>query len=113
MIINVRSSLQLVSLASPILKQSSNKDPNIVVLTSAGGLAPIPGSLTHCVGASMTNMMVKCAALETAYHGIRVNAVAPGITSTAARMKPESISFSRDENMKFLKEAGKDVPLNQ
>lgn len=117
MIINVRSSLQLVSLASPIMKQNDReaktKDPNIVVLTSAGGVTPIPGSLTHCVGASMTNMMVQCAALETAYHGIRVNAVAPGITATAARMKQDSIKFSRDENLKFLKENSKDVPLNQ
>lgn len=113
MIINVRSSLQLVSLASPILKQSTNRDPNVVVLTSAGGITPIPGSMTHCVGAAMTNMMVKCAALETSYHGIRINAVAPGVTSTAARMKPESINFTRDENIKFLKEASKDVPLFQ
>jgi|JI10StandDraft_1071094.scaffolds.fasta_scaffold641401_1 NAD(P)-dependent dehydrogenase (short-subunit alcohol dehydrogenase family) len=99
MIINVRSSLQLVSLASPILKQSQNKDPNIVVMTSAGGIAPIPGSLTHCVGAAMTNMMVQCAALETSYHGIRVNAVAPGITVTGARTKQDSIKWSRDQNI--------------
>jgi NAD(P)-dependent dehydrogenase (short-subunit alcohol dehydrogenase family) len=82
-------------------------------MTSAGGIAPIPGSLTHCVGAAMTNMMVQCAALETSYHGVRVNAVAPGVTATAARMKQESIKFSRDENIKFLKENAKDVPLNQ
>lgn len=101
----------MVSLASPILKQSANPDPNIVVLTSTGGITPIPGSLTHCVGASMTNMMVQCAALESSFHGIRVNAVAPGITSTKARCKKESLGYSDSENNKLLKEASRDVPL--
>jgi NAD(P)-dependent dehydrogenase (short-subunit alcohol dehydrogenase family) len=111
MIINVRASLQLVSLASPVMKMSSNPDPNIVVLTSAGGVSPIPGSLTHCVGASMTNMMVQCAALETSFHGIRVNAVAPGVTATRARCKKESMGYSEADNNKLLREASKDVPL--
>jgi len=30
----------------------------------------------------MLNMLVKCTALETSFHGIRVNAVAPGVTNT-------------------------------
>lgn len=43
---------------------------------------------------SMLNMLVKCAALETAFSGIRVNAVAPGITSTQARTKKESLALT-------------------
>lgn len=113
MIINVRSSLQLVSLASPILKQSANPDPNVVVVTSAGGITPIPGGITHCVGASMANMMVQCAALETAYHGIRVNAVAPGVTATIARVKPDPNEFTRADNNDFLAKASLSDPLKQ
>ena len=56
-------------------------------------------------------MLVKCAALETAFYGIRINAVAPGVTSTYARMKKGSTEYTEGQNTKFLKEAARDVPL--
>jgi len=34
-------------------------------------------------------MLVKCTALEVAYHGIRINAVAAGIVNSNARCKPQ------------------------
>lgn len=60
----------------------------------------------------MVNMLVKCAALETAYFGIRINAVAPGVTISETRTKEESLGYTANENRAFLKEAAKDVPLN-
>jgi NAD(P)-dependent dehydrogenase (short-subunit alcohol dehydrogenase family) len=47
---------------------------------------------------SMLNMLVKCTALETSFFGIRVNAVAPGVTITGARTKKESLGFSESQN---------------
>ncbi len=58
-------------------------------------------------------MLVKCAALESAYYEVRVNAVAPGVTYTKARVRPDSHAFSEGDNNKFMAEASKDVPLNK
>jgi len=43
---------------------------------------------------AMLNMFVKTSALETSFHGVRVNAVAPGVTITAARMKKDSQKYT-------------------
>lgn len=56
-------------------------------------------------------MLVKCAALETSFNGIRVNAVAPGVTNTLARTKKESLALSESQNKAYLTEASQDVPL--
>ncbi len=60
---------------------------------------------------AMVNMLVESTALETSFFGIRVNAVAPGVTNTQARMKKESIGLTEAQNRAYLIEAGMDVPL--
>lgn len=60
---------------------------------------------------AMVNMLVETVALETAFYGIRVNAVAPGVTNTTARMKKDSTGLTEAQNRLFLLESGKDVPL--
>ena len=55
--------------------------------------------------------MVKCAALENSYFGIRVNAVAPGVTATKARVKKESLGLTYDQNQALLAEEEHDIPL--
>lgn len=107
--VNVRTHFQLISLAVPFLKITKG---NVVVLSSTAGESAQPGSIIYSTGCAMLNMLVKCSALETAYFGIRVNAVAPGITHTQARMKKDSLQFSESENNKFLSEHQRDVPLN-
>lgn len=89
--LNVRPSFQLISLATPFLKITKG---SITVLSSSNGETPLPGSIILSTSMSMLNMLVKCSALETAFHGIRVNAVAPGVTNTAARQKKESLAFT-------------------
>ena len=61
----------------------------------------------------MVHMMVKCAALETAFQGVRVNAVATGVTKSVARTKPyeNGMKLSEQENATFLKDSANDVPL--
>jgi len=83
---------------------------NIVVLTSSAGETPQPGALIYSTSMSMLNMLIQCTALETAFFGIRVNGVAPGVTVTNARKKPESLGKDFD-NDKFLNEASHKVPL--
>ena len=60
-------------------------------------------------------MMIKCTALETAYHGVRVNGVASGVIKSNAREKndPMEMDLSKEENKQYLLEAKKDVPLRE
>ena len=46
----------------------------------------------------MLNMLVKSSALEVAYFGVRVNAIAPGVTHTAARTKKNSEALTEAKN---------------
>ena len=78
--LNVRTHFQLISLATPFLKKRQNS--NVVVLSSSAGDAPQPGASIYSTSMAMLNMLIQCSALETAYNGVRVNGVAPGVTYT-------------------------------
>lgn len=106
--LNVRPHFQLMSLAIPFLKLSKG---SVTVLSSSLGETPAPGSIIYSTSMSMLNMLVKCAALETSFSGVRVNAVAPGVTNTLARTKKESLGLTESQNRTFLGEASQDVPL--
>lgn len=81
----------MISLATPFLKITKG---SVTVLSSTAGESPLPGSVIYSTSISMLNMLVKCAALETAFHGIRINAVAAGVTATNARTKKDSLAFT-------------------
>ena len=51
---------------------------------------------------SMLNMLVETTALETSFYGIRVNAVAPGVVNTGARMKKDNMGLTEAQNKAFL-----------
>ena len=80
--LNVRPHFQLISLAIPFLKITKG---SVTVLTSTAGETPQPGSVIFSTSMSMLNMLIKCTALETAFHGVRVNGVAAGVTATNTR----------------------------
>lgn len=57
--------------------------------------------------------MIKCAALETAFFGVRINGVASGVIKSESRTKniENGMKLTKAENNNFLQEAAKDVPL--
>ena len=63
----------------------------------------------------MLQMMVKCVALEVAYMGIRVNAVAAGVTESITRTKDTTGGkhLTLEENVDFMAKAARDVPLKK
>jgi len=77
MAVNVRSVFAMVSLCVNFLKERKG---TITVLSASAGIKPSPSYAPFSISKAMINMFVKCASLELAYHEIRVNAVAPGIT---------------------------------
>jgi NAD(P)-dependent dehydrogenase (short-subunit alcohol dehydrogenase family) len=55
---------------------------SVVNISSIRGFAPNVGRMTYCAPKAAVLMMTKVAAAEWAPHGVRVNAVAPGILRT-------------------------------
>ena len=77
--INLRSIFHLMKLAVPHLERSRG---NIVNVSSVTGPRSFPGVLAYCVSKAAVDQLTRCAALELAAKGIRVNAVNPGVVAT-------------------------------
>ncbi|MGI8974168.1 MAG: SDR family NAD(P)-dependent oxidoreductase [Gaiella sp.] len=58
------------------------KSGSIVNISSIRGFSPNPGRITYCAPKAAVIMMTSVAAGEWAEHGIRVNAIAPGVLRT-------------------------------
>lgn len=79
MAINVRAPFRLMREAIPHL---SARKGAIVNVSSVNGLRSFPGVLAYNVSKSAMDQLTRCAALEMAPLGVRVNAVNPGVTVT-------------------------------
>ena len=77
--INLRAVFQLMRLATPSLIETKG---NIVNVSSVTGLRSFPGVLAYCVSKAAVDQLTRCAALELAAKGVRVNAVNPGVVVT-------------------------------
>ena len=77
--INLRSVFHIMKLAVPHLERSKG---NIVNVSSVTGTRSFPGVLAYCVSKSAVDQLTRCAALELAPKGIRVNGVNPGVVVT-------------------------------
>jgi len=77
--INVRSVFQLIQLALPSIIERKG---NIVNVSSVTGLRSFPGVFAYCVSKAAVDQLTRCAALELAPKGVRVNAVNPGVVRT-------------------------------
>ena len=74
--INSRAPFRLMRAAMPALIQSKGA---VVNVSSVTGLRSFPGVLAYCVSKSAIDQLTRCAALEVAAKGVRINAVNPGV----------------------------------
>src|SRR5882762_7802892 len=77
--INLRAAFILMQQAVPHLIERRG---NIVNVSSVTGLRSFPGVLAYCVSKAGVDQLTRCAALELAAQGVRVNAVNPGVVIT-------------------------------
>lgn len=77
--VNVRAAFQLMQKAVPSLIERRG---NIVNVSSVTGLRAFPGVLAYCVSKAALDQLTRCASLELAAKGVRVNAVNPGVVVT-------------------------------
>lgn len=77
--VNLRAVFHLMQLATPHLIETHG---NIVNISSVTGLRSFPGVLAYCVSKAGVDQLTRCAALDLALKGVRVNAVNPGVVVT-------------------------------
>lgn len=77
--INLRAPFVLMQKALPSIIERRG---NIVNVSSVTGLRAFPGVLAYCVSKAGLDQLTRCAALELASKGVRVNAVNPGVVVT-------------------------------
>ena len=79
MAVNVRAPFRLTRAAAPHLIARRGA---VVNVSSVNGLRAFGGVLAYCVSKAAVDQLTRCAALELAPKGVRVNAVNPGVTVT-------------------------------
>jgi NAD(P)-dependent dehydrogenase (short-subunit alcohol dehydrogenase family) len=84
--INLRAPFRLMRAATPHLvatqRAATTPTASVVNVSSVTGLRAFPGVLAYCVSKAGVDQLTRCAALELAAQGVRVNAVNPGVTVT-------------------------------
>ena len=79
MAVNVTAPFRLMRAASSHLAARKGA---VVNVSSVNGLRAFAGVLAYCVSKAAVDQLTRCAALELAPLGVRVNAVNPGVTVT-------------------------------
>jgi NAD(P)-dependent dehydrogenase (short-subunit alcohol dehydrogenase family) len=105
--VNLRAVFQLMQLAAPHLIKTKG---NIVNVSSVTGLRSFPGVLAYCVSKAGLDQLTRCAALELAPKGVRVNAVNPGVVVTEIHKRG---GMSEADYEKFLEHSKTTHPLGR
>lgn len=105
--INLRSVFHLMKLAVPHLEGTRG---NIVNVSSVTGLRSFPGVLAYCVSKAAVDQLTRCAALELASKGIRVNAVNPGVVVSGLH---RAGGMNEDNYAAFLEHSKTTHPLGR
>jgi NAD(P)-dependent dehydrogenase (short-subunit alcohol dehydrogenase family) len=105
--VNLRAAFQLMQMAAPHLIKTKG---NIVNVSSVTGLRSFPGVLAYCVSKAGVDQLTRCAALELAPKGVRVNAVNPGVVVTEIHKRG---GMSEADYEKFLEHSKTTHPLGR
>lgn len=105
--VNVRAVFHLMHLAAPHLIARRG---NIVNVSSVTGLRSFPGVVAYAVSKAAIDQLTRCAALELAPKGVRVNAVNPGVVVTEAHL---SGGMAKENYERFLEHSKTTHPLGR
>jgi NAD(P)-dependent dehydrogenase (short-subunit alcohol dehydrogenase family) len=105
--VNLNGIFYLMHLAVPHLQKTKG---TIVNVSSVTGLRAFPNILAYCVSKAGLDQMTRCAALDLAPKGIRVNAVNPGVVATNLH---RSSGFSEEKYQAFLEHSKTTHPLGR
>src|SRR6267142_1736254 len=105
--INLRAVFRLMQQALPFLLERRG---NIVNVSSVTGLRAFPGVLAYCVSKAGLDQLTRCAALELAAKGVRVNAVNPGVVVTEIHKRG---GMTEEQYQAFLEHSKETHPLGR
>jgi NAD(P)-dependent dehydrogenase (short-subunit alcohol dehydrogenase family) len=105
--INLRAVFHLTQKAMPSLIERRG---NVVNVSSVTGLRAFPGVLAYCVSKAAVDQLTRCAALELAAKGVRVNAVNPGVVVTEIHRRGGMTAEQYDS---FLERSKQTHPLGR
>ena len=77
--VNVRAPFRLIREAAPGLARRGGA---VVNISSVAGTRVFPGLAAYCVSKAAIDQLTRCAAIDLAPRGVRVNAVNPGVVVT-------------------------------
>jgi len=105
--INVRAPFRLMRAATPALCDARG---SVVNVSSVTGLRAFPGVLAYCVSKAAVDQLTRCAALELAAKGVRVNAVNPGVVVSNLHRRG---GMDEDRYRAFLERARETHPVGR
>ncbi|HEU4833542.1 MAG TPA: glucose 1-dehydrogenase [Pyrinomonadaceae bacterium] len=105
--VNVRAAFVLMQKLAPSLIERRG---NIVNISSVTGLRAFPGVLAYCVSKAALDQLTRCASLELAAKGVRVNAVNPGVVVTQIHKRG---GMSEEAYAAFLEHSKTTHPLGR
>jgi len=105
--VNLRSVFHLMQLSAPHLER---RPGNVVNVSSVTGLRAFPGVLAYCVSKAGVDQLTRCAALELAPKGVRVNAVNPGVVVTNIHRRG---GMAEDNYAAFLERSKQTHPIGR
>ena len=105
--VNLRAPFRVMSALVPMLVSVRG---SIVNVSSVTGLRAFPGVLAYCVSKAGVDQLTRCAALELAPHGVRVNAVNPGVVVTNLHRRS---GFDEEKYAAFLERSKETHPLGR
>jgi NAD(P)-dependent dehydrogenase (short-subunit alcohol dehydrogenase family) len=105
--VNLRAVFNLMQQVLPHLVERRG---NIVNVSSVTGLRAFPGVLAYCVSKAGLDQLTRCAALEMAPKGVRVNAVNPGVVVTEIHRRG---GMSPKEYKAFLEHSKETHPIGR
>jgi NAD(P)-dependent dehydrogenase (short-subunit alcohol dehydrogenase family) len=105
--INLHAPFRLMRAAAAALTESGG---SIVNVSSVNGLRSFPGLLAYCVSKSAVDHLTRCAALEMAPKGVRVNAVNPGVVVSNLHRRG---GMAEDAYASFLTRSRETHPLGR
>ena len=107
MAINVRAPFRLMRESFPYLKERRGA---VVNVSSVNGRRVFPNLAAYNTSKAALDQLTRCAAIEWAPHGVRVNAVNPGVTVTNLHRRS---GMAEDAYAAFLARAKETHPLGR
>jgi NAD(P)-dependent dehydrogenase (short-subunit alcohol dehydrogenase family) len=105
--VNLRAPFRLMRAVAPLLPSPGG---TIVNVSSVTGVRAFPNVLAYCVSKAGVDQLTRCAALELAPRGIRVNAVNPGVVITNLHRRS---GMSEENYSAFLERSRETHPLGR